>query len=51
MDTKISFEFELRYILIDLNYIFPMKPSESKISLSVECYDEKAAEMMVPPLT
>ena len=30
--------------LIDLNEIFPMKPSESKISLSVDSYDKKTAE-------
>ena len=32
------------YILIDLNFIFSMKPSELKISTSVESYDEKTAE-------
>ena len=30
--------------LIDLNHIFPMKPSEFKISISDETYDEKTAE-------
>ena len=29
---------------MDLNYIFPMKPSELKISISVESYDEKTGE-------
>ena len=27
-----------------MNYIFPMRPSEFKISISVESYDEKTAE-------
>ena len=31
-------------IMIDLDYIFPMKPSEYKNSISIESYDEKAAE-------
>ena len=28
-------------MLIDLNQIFPMKQSEFKISISVECYEKK----------
>ena len=32
------------YILIDLNWIFTMEPSEFKISIVVESYDEKTAE-------
>ena len=40
---KYIFEFEIEYILIDLNEMFPMKPSEFKISCSVESYDEKTA--------
>ena len=31
-------------ILIDLNDIFPMKPSEFKISHSVKSYDKKPLE-------
>ena len=34
----------MRSILIDLSKIFPMEPSELKISISVESYDEKTAE-------
>ena len=41
---KLFFEFDIGYILIELNQIFPMKPSELKISLSVESYDEKPDE-------
>ena len=29
---------------MDLHYIFPSKPSEFKISISVESYDEKTTE-------
>ena len=36
--------FVLRYILVDLNLISPMKPSEFIIPISVESYDEKTAE-------
>ena len=36
--------FEIKYILIDLNKIFTMRPSEFKISVSVESIDEKTAE-------
>ena len=32
------------YILMDMNYIFPMKPSEFKILIFVEGYDERSAE-------
>ena len=32
------------YILIDLNWIFLIKPSEFLISLSDESYNEKSAE-------
>ena len=37
---------EIGHILIDLilNYMFPMKPSEFRISISIESYDEKTAE-------
>ena len=35
----------MRSILIDLREIFPMKLSELKISVSVESYDEKTAEI------
>ena len=31
-------------MLIDLNYVFPIKPSEFKIYISVECNDRKTAE-------
>ena len=34
----------MRGILIDLSKTFPMKPSELKISISVENYIEKTAE-------
>ena len=34
----------MRGILIDLSNIFPMEPSELKISISVESYDEKTSE-------
>ena len=32
------------HIVIDLSWIFPLEPSELKISISVESYDEKTAE-------
>ena len=38
-------KFEIGYILIDLNWILPMKPSEFKISILVESYDEDTAEI------
>ena len=38
-----NFTFKIGYVLIDLNYIFPMRPSEFKISIPVESYDEKTA--------
>ena len=41
---KIFSKFEIRYILINLHYIFPIKPSEFKIFISVESYGEKTAE-------
>ena len=41
MDKEIFFKFKIRYIQIDLNQIFKMKPSEFKISISVDSYDEK----------
>ena len=44
MKKKNYITFEIGYILIDLNYIFLMKPSEFKIFISVESYDEKIAE-------
>ena len=34
----------MRGILIDLNKIFLMEPSELQISISVEGYDKKTAE-------
>ena len=37
------FKFKLVLILIDVNKIFPMKPSEFEISLLVESYDKKNA--------
>ena len=40
------FLIEKEYILIDLNLIFPTKPSELKIPISVESYDEKTAEKL-----
>ena len=36
--------FDIGYILIDLTWVFPTKPSELKISLSVKSYHEKIAE-------
>ena len=39
MDKKIFFKFEIGYILI-----FQMKPSEFKVSILTESYDEKTAE-------
>ena len=40
------FVFKKRYILIDLNQIFLMNPSDLKISISVESYDEKTAKKL-----
>ena len=44
MGKKILFEYKIGLILINLNQTFPMKPSEFKISILVESYDEKTAE-------
>ena len=44
MDKKLIFQFVIGYILIGLNQTFPMKPSEFKIFISVESYDEKTSE-------
>jgi len=44
MDKTISFHFKIGLTLIDLNEIFPMKPSEFKISHSIKSYNEKTAE-------
>ena len=41
---QIIFKLEIRYILIDLNYISKMKPSEFKFSISVESYGDKTTE-------
>ena len=41
---KNIFLLEIGYILIDLNQIFPMKPSEFKISISVDSYHEQISE-------
>ena len=38
----------IRYILIDLNKIFPIKLSEFEISHSVESYDEKTEIATLP---
>ena len=37
-------KFEIEHILIDLSYVFPVKPSEFKISILVKRYDDKTAE-------
>ena len=44
IDGKYIFHYEIAYILIDLNLIFPMKQSEFQISISVDGYDEKTSE-------
>ena len=44
MDEKYFLKFEIDYNLIDLNYIFPIKPSDFRISISVDSYDEKTVE-------
>ena len=41
IDKKIISESEIRNILIGMKQIFPMKPSEFKIFISVESYDKK----------
>ena len=41
---KYFFKVEIRFILIDLSKIFPMKLSEFKFSNSVKSYDEKTDE-------
>ena len=45
MDKKYTFKLKIGYILIYLNYIFPMKPLEFKISIPVESNEEKMLEM------
>ena len=44
MNEKVFSKFKARLILINLNKIFPMKPSELEISFSVENYNKKTAE-------
>ena len=44
MDIKIFLKFWIGLIQIELNQIFPMKPSEFEISLSVESYAKKTDE-------
>ena len=44
IDENIFFCFEIAYILINLNQILTIKPSEIKISILVESYIEKTAE-------
>ena len=44
MDKKTFLEFEIGYIMINLNWFFPIKPSEIKISFSVESYDENTTK-------
>ena len=44
IDKTIYFKFEIGYVLIDLHQIFSMKPSELKIFISVENFDDKTAE-------
>ena len=39
MNKRIIFSSQIRLITIDLNQIFPMKPSELEISLSVESFE------------
>ena len=41
---KYIFIYEIEYILTDLNWIFTMKPTKFKISISVESYDEKTTD-------
>ena len=41
---KVFWKIEIEYILVDLKEIFPVKPSEFKVLISVERYDEKTAE-------
>ena len=42
ISKRIYFSFEIGYILIDQSELDPsIKPSEFKISISVESYDEK----------
>ena len=40
---RVSFEFEIGCIQLEPNYIFQMQPSELKISVAIESYDEKTA--------
>ena len=44
MDKKIYYRISKGLIRIDLNEVFPMKPSKFDISHSVESYDKKTAE-------
>ena len=43
-DLFLFFLYEKEYMLIELNKILLLKPSEFKISISVESYDEKTTE-------
>ena len=44
MDEKIFFKVKIGYILLDLNWIFLIKPSEFKIYILVKIYYENIAE-------
>ena len=41
IDKKYFFKFQVGYILIDLNLIFPIKPSNFENSILIEIFDEK----------
>ena len=43
---KKYFLYKLRRIRIDHSNIFPMKPSEFQISITVASYDEKTAKIL-----
>jgi len=45
IDKKTFFKIEIGYILIDLNYVFPIKQSELNNSIPNSSYDEKITEI------
>ena len=43
-EKNLFLRMEIMYILIDLNKILTIEPSEIEISISVKSYDEKTSE-------
>ena len=44
LDEQLYFQFEIGLILINLNQIFPIKPSKFEIFLSIKNFNKKTAD-------